>query len=141
MNAGFDIYVEIKRTGEMPEHLKNGQLVELLKRIKQQITVANNAVKQAKVDQTLVENLLRERMEQEEVDRFAGTEGGTAYIKEEEVAQLTDFEALGQFCAETGNWQLFQRRINNAAYREILEQTGEDVPGLTTFTTRKVATR
>ena len=141
MSAGFDIYVEIRRTGELPEHLKNGQLVELLKRIKAQITAANNSVKQAKVDQTLVENLLRERMDQEEVDRFAGTEGGTAYIKEEEVAQLTDFEALCEYCAESGNFQLFTRRINNAAYRELLEQTGENVPGLTTFTTRKVATR
>lgn len=141
MSAGFEINVEILRDGPPPSELKNGPLVELLKVVKAQITAANSAVKQAKVDQTLIETLLQERMDEDECSQLNGSEGGTAYIKTDEVAQLIDFEAFGNYCSEQNAWHLFQRRINNAAFREEKERIGGDVPGLETFTVKKVATR
>lgn len=141
MSAGFEIVVEILRDGPPPSELKNGALVELLKRVKAQITAANSAIKQAKADQAVIESLLQERMEADECKQLNGSAGGTAYVKVEEVAQLADFEAFGNYCSEQNAWHLFQRRINNAAFREEKERIGGDVPGLETFTVKKIATR
>lgn len=61
----------------------------------------------------------------------------TGSIREEVVANISDWEAFTKFISRTKNYQLFQRRVSNPAFRELFERKGV-VPGLEPRTVRKL---
>lgn len=61
----------------------------------------------------------------------------TASISTSIVAEIDDFDALCKFVKRTGYFHLFQRRISDPAFRELLEQKGA-VPGLKPFPKKKL---
>lgn len=52
-------------------------------------------------------------------------------------ASEVDWPKVEQYIKKTGFFHLFQRRIADAAYRELLEQ-GKKVPGITPFNKRRL---
>jgi len=62
--------------------------------------------------------------------RQAQDESGTAtfHVTDEVVPKISDFDALYDYIAKNGYWQLLYRKITARAYREIIE-AGETVPG------------
>lgn len=85
------------------------------------------------------EELLMQRMEAEGTDKATGKKAG-ASITSGIVANVTDWEAVEKFIKRTGNFQLFQRRVSDAAYRELMESKGA-VPGMEPFVKKRVNLR
>lgn len=95
----------------------------------------------AKIEAEYKENeeLLLQRMKAEATDKAAGKKA-SASITTGVVANVTDWEALEKYVKKTGNFQLFQRRISDPAYRELMETKGA-VPGISPFTKHKLNLR
>ena len=65
----------------------------------------------------------------------AGTKKATVGLKETVVANIVDFDEAFKYAAKKGYSHLFQRRISDPAYRELLALSkGKGVPGLEPFT-------
>jgi len=87
------------------------------------------------------EELLMERMTKEDTDKAAGKKASVS-ISTGIVANVTDWQAVEAFVKKTGNFQLYQRRISDAAYRELMETSGKKgVPGMEPFTKRRINLR
>lgn len=66
--------------------------------------------------------------------------GKKAKITESEVASIDDIDTLNKFIKRTGNFQLYERRISQVAFRELAEaRKGKGIPGLKEFTKRKLS--
>lgn len=138
--VGWIAHIKLPEEGALDE-LKNGPLADLLIATKDLITQAGRDVKKLESLRQQIETMLLLRMEEEGSPRLNGF-SGWAGIDESDVAQINDMEELGEFCTENNAWHLFQRRLNNTAYRELLEERGgAPIPGVSTFTVRKVKTR
>lgn len=85
------------------------------------------------------EELLLQRMKAEATDKAAGKKA-SASVTTGVVANVTDWKALETYVKKTGNFQLFQRRISDPAYRELMETKGA-VPGISPFTKHKLNLR
>jgi len=54
----------------------------------------------------------------------------TARITETTVAQVDDWAKVEEFIKDNDALYLMERRISNAAFRELLNLTGEEIPGI-----------
>lgn len=72
------------------------------------------------------------KLRAEDADKASGKKA-TASISENVVATIEDWDALTKYIKRTGHFHLFQRRVSDPAFRELLEMKG-GVPGLTPFT-------
>lgn len=61
-------------------------------------------------------------------------------ISEQVVPTVTDWQAVYDYVDATGRFQLFERRMSAAAYRELLANNGS-VPGVQPFTKRTINMR
>lgn len=87
------------------------------------------------------ETLLMERLATEKTDKAAGKKASVS-ITTGIVADVENWTDVEAFIKKTGNFQLFQRRISDAAYRELLESLkGKPVPGIKSFTKKRVNLR
>lgn len=57
-------------------------------------------------------------------------EHGTVYKSERVSTKVTDWDATLGFIRDTDNWDLLDHRVSKAVVEEILEETGEIVPGV-----------
>jgi len=58
-------------------------------------------------------------------------------VSEQVVPTVLDWQAVYDYVERTGRFQLFERRMSSAAYRELLQNDGE-VPGVQPFTKRTI---
>lgn len=80
-------------------------------------------------------------LDEQGVDRIS-VDGISLSISETVVPQVEDWSAVYNMVQETGMFQLFERRISSAAYRELLAtMEGASVPGITSFTKRAINMR
>lgn len=79
-----------------------------------------------------IEEQIKVRLEAEGMDKATGKKA-TASIGHVTVATIKDWDALCKYVKKTGYFHLFQRRISDPAFREILELKGGEVPGLEAF--------
>lgn len=79
-----------------------------------------------------LEERLLLKLEAEGSDKGAG-KLATVSISRNVVGNVTDWEALNKFIKKTGYFHLYQRRLSDAAVRELFEQ-GKKVPGCEPFT-------
>lgn len=80
-------------------------------------------------------------LDEQGVDRLS-TNGITLSISENVVANVQDWQAVYDYVAQTGNFQLFERRMSSTAYREMLAvNDGQPVPGTEPFTKRSINMR
>lgn len=99
---------------------------------------------QAQVDATEgeyrgIEEELMERLGREGVSASRGTLASCS-ITSSVTGNVTDWEAFNKYVKKTGYFHLYQRRISDAAYRELMESKGS-VPGVEPFTKRRLNLR
>lgn len=79
-----------------------------------------------------IEEQVMSKLAAEQVDASRGSKASCS-ISKTVVANIVDFDALAKYVKKTGYVHLFQRRISDPAFRELLDQ-GKKVPGLEPFT-------
>lgn len=65
------------------------------------------------------------------------TATGTLIVTETEVPNVNDWEEVWKYIVDNDAYHLVQKRINSAAYRELLK-LGEELPGADTYVKRDV---
>ena len=86
-----------------------------------------------------IELVLLARADEQGATRISTTDG-TATITEEEVPTVTDWDAVHLYIKENDAFHLLQRRINTAAWREMLK-AATPLPGTAPFTKRSIGFR
>jgi len=85
------------------------------------------------------EERLFERLDKEGTDAARGKRASVS-ITQGIVGNVEDWAEVEKYVKRTGNFQLFQRRISDASYRELLELKGA-IPGITPFTKKRLNVR
>lgn len=86
-----------------------------------------------------LETQLMEKFEAEGTDKGTG-KNATASVSSSVVGNVTDWEKFNAFVKKTGFFHLFQRRLSDAAVRELFEQ-GKKIPGCEPFTKKRLNLR
>lgn len=86
-----------------------------------------------------VEEQLMEKLAAEGVDASKGKVASCSITKTT-VAEVKDWDEVFKYVKKTGHFHLFQRRITDGAYREILE-SGKKVPGIEPFVKKRLNLR
>lgn len=109
-----------------------GSMIDRLDTIREKKRVLDEQVKELEAQYRDLTGEILERMESEGIPKASGRKA-TVSRSETLVGQLEDWEALTKYISRTKNFQLFERRISAAAFRELFEKKGE-VPGVKPFT-------
>jgi len=96
-------------------------------------------VKEAEAEYKDLEAQIIARFDAEDTRTGEGKKAG-ASISESITGNNEDFDALTAYVKKTGYFHLFQRRISDPAFRELLEKKGA-VPGLKPFIKRNLNLR
>lgn len=109
-----------------------GTMIDNLDKIREKKRALDEQVKVLESDYRQLTEQILERMASENMPKASGRKA-TVSRSETLVGQLEDWEALTKYISRTKNFQLFERRISAAAFRELFEKKG-DVPGIKPFT-------
>lgn len=116
-------------------------LIQELFQIKSEISlIKRDALKPLEDRKRELEGELMAKLDEQGVDATKIKGVGSVSINEEVVPQAEDWDAFYDFVQSTRSFHLLNRALNGAAYRETL-QTGDEIPGLTPFTRRKLSVR
>lgn len=88
-----------------------------------------------------LEEKIRARLDAEGMDKASSKKATISLGKPTIVATIKDWDALCKWVKKTGHFQVFQRRISDPAYRELLDLKKADVPGLEPFEKRTLNLR
>lgn len=113
-----------------------GKLIDKLDVLRDKKREAAEKLKAAEAEYDTLSQTLLERLQTEGMDKATGKKA-TISVSKSVVANIVDFDALTKFVKRTGYFHLFQRRISDPAFRELLESKGT-VPGLEPFTKVKL---
>ena len=116
-----------------------GSMIDALNDAREEKRQLNEQLKTIKAAYDILEAQIIERLDSEESRKAEGRKAGVS-ITEVIVGNIEDYDALCRFVKRTGNFQLFQRRISDPAFRELMELKGV-VPGLVPFTKRNLNLR
>jgi uncharacterized protein (DUF1786 family) len=108
-----------------------GSLIDQLDRIRNERREISERDKVLKQEYDAVELQVLEVLDAQGLDKATGNKA-TVSISRVIVATIDDFDALTKYIKRSGNFQLFQRRISDPSFREILATKGV-VPGLSPF--------
>jgi len=118
-----------------------GELIDDIYKVREKIKALNAQISEFESQKSELEGQLLTAMDDQGITQSRGSLA-SATRKMETVAQADDWEALYPYISRTKSWQLLHRRINNAAYRELLEQrNGKPIPGLSSFTKASISLR
>lgn len=109
-----------------------GSMIDNLDKIRDKKRGLDEQVKDLEAQYRELTEKILDRMEKENMPKASGRRA-TVSRSETIVGQLEDWEALTKYIGRTKNFQLFERRISAAAFRELFEKKGE-VPGVKPFT-------
>lgn len=84
-----------------------------------------------------VETELADRMKAEGLKKATGTKATAAFGEPTVSANVTDWDLLWPYIAKNKYFHMVQRRINDTAYRELLD-LGKKVPGVEAFTKQRL---
>lgn len=82
---------------------------------------------------------LIKRMDEAGLDSAKG-KCASLRLEEKPMPNITDWDAVYNYIKENEAWYLLERRVTQRAYQELV-QSGEEIPGIKTYTLRRVATR
>jgi len=122
-----------------PKHITLGSLIDQLDDAREVKRALAIKVKDADEVYKDLESQIITRLDSEESRKGEGKKAGVS-ITEVVVAVIEDFDKLWAFAKRNNYSHLFQRRISDPAFRELLEKKGV-VPGLTAFTNRNLNLR
>lgn len=109
-----------------------GSMIDNLDKIRDKKRGLDEQVKDLEAQYRELTEKILDRMATENMPKASGRRA-TVSRSETIVGQLEDWEALTKYIGRTKNFQLFERRISAAAFRELFEKKGE-VPGVKPFT-------
>lgn len=113
-----------------------GSLIDQLDNVREKKRKLDEQLKVVEAEYSALSQTLIERLQQEGMDKASGKKA-TVSLSNTVVANIVDFDALAKYVKRTGFFHLFQRRISDPAFRELLESKGA-VPGLEPFTKVKL---
>lgn len=90
-------------------------------------------IKELEAQAKEIEDRLLEKMHADGLDKFTVAGKGTISTSTSVVADVQDWQAFEGFVHKHKYYHLFQRRVSDTAYRELLE-AGKKVPGVQPFT-------
>jgi hypothetical protein len=105
-----------------------GACVDLLYKNRSKRIEMQRAVDTLKEGEVALEHNIRELLKQQGLDSGRGKDA-TASVAKRTVGHVQDWDKFQKYIKKTGEFDLMQRRINDAAYRERLE-AGHAVPGV-----------
>lgn len=109
-----------------------GPMIDRLEKIRNRKRLIDAQVKDLDEQYKALQAELIDRLDKEGMDKASG-KFATVSRKESVVGQLVDWDLLTKYISRSKNFQLFERRISAAAFREIYDKKGS-VPGLAPFT-------
>jgi hypothetical protein len=89
---------------------------------------------------TLLENWLMRDLQTRGVESERTTEG-TAFMSTMATATVKDRDAFFKFVIENEMWDLLENRVSKSVVKDMLEETGEVVPGVNYDVTKVVRIR
>ncbi|WP_018609534.1 hypothetical protein [Uliginosibacterium gangwonense] len=117
-----------------------GTLIDDLNKIREKRRVLAEQDKKLEDDYKDLEAQIDARMVSEGMEKATG-KTATVSFSTVVVANIVDWDAVCKYTKRTGNFQLFQRRISDPAFRELLETKKAAIPGLEAFEKRKLNLR
>ena len=120
-------------------HIAIGPTIDKLNALRESKRELEAKVKLIETEYGLLEAQLLEKFETEGTDKGTG-KTATASVSSSVVGNVTDWEKFNAFVKKTGFFHLFQRRLSDAAVRELFEQ-GKSIPGCEPFTKRRLNLR
>lgn len=108
-----------------------GSLIDKLYAVREKRRDLAKKDDELKAEYAELEEQIKARLAAEETDIGRGKKA-TASISKVVVADIVDFDALCKYVKRTGYFHLFQRRISDPAFRELIAT--KPVPGLAPFT-------
>jgi hypothetical protein len=115
------------------------ELTNLFWAKKTEIAALNKVVKELTTEKNDYETRLIQAMEATGID-MARNDDATFTVNSEIVAVPKDWEQIHKWVMETGNLQIFMRRIMSKSYQELLE-IGEEIPGVEQMNKTSIRTK
>lgn len=116
-----------------------GTCADKLYEMQQERKQLNAQIDAIKANEAELKEHAQKLLRQQKTSEAKGRSGAIS-ITTEVVASEINWEKVFAWVAENDAWEMLTRRMNNAAYRERLEE-GEKVPGTTPLTRLKVNVR
>jgi hypothetical protein len=110
--------------------------------LKKELAAQNSIAARMKEDLTDMERELIHALDDNDLTGSQGHESRCS-ITETEVAQVDDMDAVYNYIESDfdNRRYLLQRRISSTAFKEIKTITGEEIPGLSSYTKRAISIR
>ena len=118
-----------------------GSVIDDMWALREKKRKADLVVKGIEEEIAAQEIVVFDRLEKEGLKKADGTKASVS-IGEATVASVTDWDALWAYAAKNKYFHLFQKRVSDPAWRELMEKNkGKGVPGTEAFTKRKLNLR
>ena len=118
-----------------------GSVIDDMWALREKKRKADLVVKGIEEEIAAQETIVFDRLEKEGLKKADGTKASVS-IGEATVASVTDWDALWAYAAKNKYFHLFQKRVSDPAWRELMEKNkGKGVPGTEAFTKRKLNLR
>lgn len=115
-----------------------GAMVDRWQKASEKKSAIAKQLKEATSEAYALECELMDAMDDQDTSVTAG-KFKKAKISESEVANIEDIDSLNKFIKRTNSFYLYERRISQVAFRELLEsRKNKAIPGLKQFTKRKL---
>jgi hypothetical protein len=128
--------VAVKLTGKITSI---GGAIDTLYEIRERKRLAQAEIDKIDAEYREIEEQLMERLEKEGTDKGAG-KLASASVTTGIVANVTDWDAFEKFIIKNKFLHLLQRRVSDAAWREVMEKKGA-VPGTESFVKKRLNLR
>lgn len=115
------------------------QQIDQLLAKREEHRAAQAAADELKEKMAPLEEALLERLNSEGLTQAAGLKC-TAYVKKTEEPDVQDWQAVYDYIAKHGAFELLQKRMSSVAWRERREE-GDEVPGVDVFVRQKINLR
>jgi len=118
-----------------------GSVIDDMWKLREEKRVSEAATKKIDEKISAQEEILFERLAAEGLKKADGTKASVS-ITEATVASVNDWDALWAYAAKNKYFHLFQKRVSDPAWRELMEKNkGKGVPGTEAFTKKKLNLR
>lgn len=118
-----------------------GSVIDDMWKLREKKREADLVVKKVEDEISAQEEILMGRLEADGLRKADGTKASVS-ITEATVASVTDWDALWAYAAKNKYFHLFQKRVSDPAWRELMEKNkGKGVPGTEAFSKKKLNLR
>jgi len=116
-----------------------GSAIDDLWKLREEKRQVEEKVKEIEAKIEALQEVLLEELGKQGLDKATGKNASVS-VGNTVVANVQDWDALWAYITKTKNFQLVQKRVADAAYRELLGM-GRTIPGVSPFTKRRLNLR